>query len=179
MTTLLNAVDGEYPLPDMHTHGQTSDKLTFIAVLVSVLGVNAVAYPFWATCISATHVYVGVSEEALRWMIYSSALIAIPSVLVALPLIRCFGLATCTRCAATLSLVGCSLRAVAIADGHGPRRSTSAYIWVQFGSVVTCTALAPMAVCGSLVASAESSRKARLWRHTAVRPSSRDMHAYA
>lgn len=177
MTPLLSAVEGEHPPQDMHAIGQTSDKLTFISVLLSVLGVNSVAYPFWATCISATHVYVGVSEEALRWMIYSSALIAMPSILVALPLIRCFGLATCTRCAATLSLLGCSLRAVAIADGHGPRRSTSAYAWVQLGSIVTCTALAPMAICGSLVASAESSRKARLWRHIAVRPSSRNSHA--
>lgn len=156
----------------MHTNGPSSSTLVLIAVIVGVLSVNAVAFPFWATCLSATNVYIGVSQEALRWMIYSSALIAIPSILVALPAIRCFGLASCIQCAVALSLLGCSLRAVAVANGHGPRRSTSAYIWIQLGSVVSCTALAPMAICGSLIASAESSREARLWRHIAVRSAS-------
>eukprot|EP00892_Ulva_mutabilis_P006413 jgi/Ulvmu1/4143/UM019_0122.1 len=152
----------------MLAKGSVSNRLAFTAVILGILSVNAVAYPFWATCVSATQVYIGVSHEALRWMIYSSALIAMPSILITLPGIRCLGLASCTRCATLLSFVGCSLRSIAAANGHGPRRSTSAYIWVQLGSVVTCTALAPMAICGSLIASAESSRRARLWRHIAV-----------
>ena len=153
----------------MHAKGRVSNRLAFLAVILGVVSVNAVAYPFWSTCVSATHVYVGVSEEALRWMIYSSALVAMPSILIALTGIRCLGLASCTRCATVLSFVGCSLRAIAAANGHGPRRSNSAYVWVQLGSIVTCTVLAPMAICGSLIASAEACRKARLWRHVAVR----------